>query len=619
MSGVGIFDDPEHEIFVAPPDPTARWDDDIENYDRENLTDAFGTGDYALEGRCGFVFHVSCWSLLEKVLHPATVPCARLYEVCQSIPRLDIFLSWGHNYGGLVASDAVHYFPWDVRERFLDPYDYDDESDTSEHLRAAAVDSYQDHMSRMARRSSSQGSDIVEDSSENDQDSSHNTDNLADEQFDNNELGTSEEIDYTNRSMRNSPGRSSRHTADGSIEAHMGPTTLDSLRSSEKDRGPEDGEDQVAEYDSSAMQEQCVVAEYHDDAPRPIRNFVGVGPSIAGVIPRSSPSDSGSDYFRSDDTDHMPRLQSAVPTSDPYNVPEVQKLLMEDPLLPPVTPLYHSAFAGDLFARLPEEIRTAIASCLVTSDALSLRTASRSFWHIFYSQQFWKSRFSLLHSDRSWLFEALDGDGIRDWRYLYRRTSDLSFSAALQNRKRIWPLAIGIRSILCQDDLENSESYDMATSGHTNPQNTENPKSIEVAGMVESQPAPSQLVRGCRITRRQRLTLSEPGKLSHIAFSLVLVGNTKYISGLRFVASKTSHQIGYRSPREHLLLLDSRLKGWRIAVGARGIQGIQCVLDDMEADSPWFGSVEDACITDRLADCDIRNVDFGLDVSFIFF
>lgn len=562
---------------------------------------------------------MSCWTLLEKVFHPATVPCARLYEVCQSIPRTDIFLIWGHDYGGLVASDTVHYFPWDVAQRFLDPHQHDDEPNTPEHLRACPVDSYQDHRSRLTRRNSSEGDDIVEDSSENDQGSSNNTDKLTYGRSDDNELGASEEIDRTNRSMNNSSGQSCRDTAPDSIEERMGPTTLEASRSSKHDRGSDDGEIQAAESGRSAMQEQRFAAEDHNEALQPSRNFVRDGPSTAGVIPRSSPSDSGSEYFPSDESDHVPRLRPAVPNSDPYNVPEVQKLLMEDPLLPPATPLHHSVFAGDVFARLPEEIRTAIANYLVTSDALSLRIASRSFWHIFYSQQFWKSRFTLLHSDRSWLFEALDGDVIRDWRYVYRRTSDLSFSPALQNRKRIWPLALGILNILCQDDLQHFEEHNTAISQYKNPHDTENLKRIEVAGLINSQPFPSRLGQGCRIMHRQRLTLSEPEKLSHIAFSVVFVGNTTYISGLRFVSSKTSQQIGYRSPREHSLMLDSRLKGWRIAIGARGVQGIQCVLDDNEADSPWFGSVEDACITDRLADCDIRTVDFGLDVSCISF
>lgn len=612
---MGIFDDPGNGVFFAPPDPTARWDDDLEHYDRENSADAFGTGDYALGGRCGFPFHVSCWALLEKVFHPANVPCARLYGVCQSLPRSDIFFSWGHDYGGLVASDTVNHLPWGVQERFLDPHQYgsDDENKTPEHERASAVSSHQDHMSRLTRRSSQVGGDIEEQNSENTMDSNEHTDELSDDVSDTSELGVSEES--TNPSMRDIYGHpESRVVEEDSLEESVLSTTLEASESIEDDQSWDGGEDPVAEYDSSVIQESRFATDYFNETQQSGRNFVRNSLSTAGVIPQSSPSDSDSEYMPSEDSDHVPRLHPAVPTSDPYNIPEVQMLLMESPQVPPFSPVQNSLFTGDVFVKLPEEIRTVIANYLVTSDALSLRTASRSFWHIFYSQQFWKSRFVLHHSDRSWLFEALDGNVIRDWRYLYRRTSNLYSSPALQNRRRIWPLAIRILDILCLEDLQYHEDHE--TSHSFDILDTDDQKIIGVAGLINSQPTPSHIRQGCRIMHRQRLTLSEPEKLSYIAFSEVRVGNTTYISGMRFVSAKTSQQIGYRSPREHSLTFKSRLKGWRIAVGARGIHGIQCVIADGEAQLPWFGSVEDACITDRLANCDIRTVDFGLDVSF---
>lgn len=80
----------------------ARWDDEGYNPEEDDFTDAFGAGEYILKGRYGYVFHVSCWLLLEQVFRPAPVPCARLFEVCQSLPMPGAFFSWGHENGGVV-------------------------------------------------------------------------------------------------------------------------------------------------------------------------------------------------------------------------------------------------------------------------------------------------------------------------------------------------------------------------------------------------------------------------------------------------------------------------------------------------------------------------------------
>lgn len=110
MSGVGLHDDPETGLYVAPPDPTTRWDH--YNYDRSDFTDAFGVG-YSIGQRRGFISHESCSKLLEKAFERTLVPCVRLYDICQPLaqPLGEDFLSWGHGYGGLVAVDAARFLP----------------------------------------------------------------------------------------------------------------------------------------------------------------------------------------------------------------------------------------------------------------------------------------------------------------------------------------------------------------------------------------------------------------------------------------------------------------------------------------------------------------------------
>ena len=61
----------------------------------------------------------------------------------------------------------------------------------------------------------------------------------------------------------------------------------------------------------------------------------------------------------------------------------------------------------------------------------------------------------------------------------------------------------------------------------------------------------------------------------------------EYISGIRLTCEALAIQLGYRTNKEHTLDV-TFLAGFNLAVGARGIQGIQCILDN-GLQSPWFG------------------------------
>ncbi len=78
--------------------------------------DAFGVArSFETNGRRGIIFHDSCWSLLERALHPAPVPLAKLFEVCDSLPMAmeGGCLNWGHDYGGLHVVNSTEFFPWE--------------------------------------------------------------------------------------------------------------------------------------------------------------------------------------------------------------------------------------------------------------------------------------------------------------------------------------------------------------------------------------------------------------------------------------------------------------------------------------------------------------------------
>lgn len=134
---------------------------------------------------------------------------------------------------------------------------------------------------------------------------------------------------------------------------------------------------------------------------------------------------------------------------DPYHVPEIRLLPLEDPKTPQFTSLaQRQNIVPNCFTALPQEICFEIASYLPTVDALSARRASRSFIPIFYNNLFWASRFRA-DADRSWLFESREWNKTSDWRWLYHRTNRVHRDGGIQNRERVWKLIQQVQRILC--------------------------------------------------------------------------------------------------------------------------------------------------------------------------
>lgn len=111
--------------------------------------------------------------------------------------------------------------------------------------------------------------------------------------------------------------------------------------------------------------------------------------------------------------------------SNPYNISEVEKLLNDDPKLPPPIDdmLIHDKdrkCRNDCFLGLPLEIIGEIATHLPTKNALRPRQVSRPFIYLFYSQTFWASRFGA-NGERGYLFDVRRNPQARDWRSLYPR------------------------------------------------------------------------------------------------------------------------------------------------------------------------------------------------------
>ncbi|KAK3306367.1 uncharacterized protein B0T15DRAFT_395083 [Chaetomium strumarium] len=120
LTGVGRYTDPTRGAFIAPRNPSARWDDP--GYESPD-EDQFGAmSQPEINGKRGLIFHAACWSLLEQAFYPNPVPHDRLFEVCDSLPYVmdGSSLNWGHDYGGLAILKDKEFFPWEPR--FADRY-----------------------------------------------------------------------------------------------------------------------------------------------------------------------------------------------------------------------------------------------------------------------------------------------------------------------------------------------------------------------------------------------------------------------------------------------------------------------------------------------------------------
>ena len=299
-------------------------------------------------------------------------------------------------------------------------------------------------------------------------------------------------------------------------------------------------------------------------------------------------------------------------SSDPYDIPDVERLLTEKPQAPwPSTtcPAFIiPAIRGECFSALPEELCAEIATYLPTTDVLNARLASRAFWPTFHSQQFWGSRFRG-GSDRSWLFEAWDGERARDWRWLYRRTNDAHIGPGLQNRKRIWTLILKLLDILSLrwNALPESSSaclidFEISPWSHAGGDLREEPANIFY-----------RLEEGCRLLHKQRVSV--PDNLAQFSASSVRVGDLEYIAGIKLsTATGETIQLGYQAVNERSLAL-SDIRGFNLAIGLRGIQALQCITGG--ASTPrWLGCLDDSPKTKRLALSDrVAALEAGFDVS----
>lgn len=286
---------------------------------------------------------------------------------------------------------------------------------------------------------------------------------------------------------------------------------------------------------------------------------------------------------------------------DPYLVPEIQQLPLETPSPPDVFQL--SPSSTGVFSDIPLEIIADISQYLSTKDYLNARSALRSFYAVFHMRRFWASRF-LPNADRASVFESEDWETSCDWLWLYHRTAN--GSPGVRNRERVWRLANKVKEILSSKWIDSSP-YPCA--------NTIGMEWREAAAdvLLGAYQSDLTLYKGCREFHHKNVCIP-PGQLSNLACSLVQLGDTTYVTGIRFVLTQGEDiRLGYIAD-EHIISIGF-LTGFHLAVGSRGIQAIKCILGGDE-ESPWLGCPDNAPKTKRVSFPEpIANIEARFDVS----
>ena len=258
----------------------------------------------------------------------------------------------------------------------------------------------------------------------------------------------------------------------------------------------------------------------------------------------------------------------------------------------------------DCFSCFPWEILELIAINLPTGDALRLRLASRSFLPIFDSQIFWASRFHPA-AERGFMFEAHEQSEIPDWRGLWRATVNPA-DCGIRNRRRIWSIIQVVGRLL---DLRLCPTHQSQQPDDRSLDNA----AMSVAAGLWHESGTRRFYEGCKVQGYQRITI--PSNLLQLAATVVNIAGATYISGIRFVGAADSEvSLGYITKRSEVRVRVSRLSGFELAMGSRGLRALRGIVNKGNR-LPWLGDPTDTPITERLIEPESMSmIEAGYDV-----
>lgn len=250
--------------------------------------------------------------------------------------------------------------------------------------------------------------------------------------------------------------------------------------------------------------------------------------------------------------------------------------------------------ANDIFRRFPFELLQMIVSELSPVEVITLRQSSTVFRHLPLSESFWRSQF-LPGGMFECLFDALkDGAYNRSvsWSTAYHRLIQISSSASLKNRRRVWKLsqvlgdicdkAAGIQDPFGDIDAPGIESRSESSR--------EDDEVAEVRVGRCLRPFNQSFTTGSRVLRYyDDAYIADP---MYMSASVVRIQGKTYVSGITW--GGMCWDSGYTGHRESVVLCwlgeheTCRIVGLHLALDQQGIRGI-CAVTSKDRLLSWAG------------------------------
>jgi hypothetical protein len=280
---------------------------------------------------------------------------------------------------------------------------------------------------------------------------------------------------------------------------------------------------------------------------------------------------------------------------------------------------------GNCFTKLPPEILGYIMTFMYTNDVKTLSHTCKALKIYIPAEldtSFWASRFQVPF-EFGFVFEAQQFKRKLDLRSLYFKiVSAIPKSPGLQSREHIWGF------------IQSPISELLSLRWNSNPilqptsEIEDKLRWKEVYGDLRQRegrhPPQYGFKRGCKRFYRQRTLI--PTLIHQIVISSIIIGNTSYITGLRFISPKGPEitlgytAIGDNSSPNFLdqVINATSIQGFIIALGSKGIQALRLVFNLGQL-SPWVGYPDGFLKTRRLGNFkSIAALEAGFDVSFYY-
>jgi hypothetical protein len=269
----------------------------------------------------------------------------------------------------------------------------------------------------------------------------------------------------------------------------------------------------------------------------------------------------------------------------------------------------------DNFTRLPPEILEHVFNYLPSCDVANARLASRTFASIILSEGFWASRFRQGFEFQH-IFE-ISSNPPQSWRTLYAILRNGAESApGLDNRRRIWGLGQKIQSLYSQ--MIESSCHGSSVATLFEPSLPKDTGGWHLAKASLEPPTSTTFRYGCRPLRSRLIQSSSPLNISQVSVSFVLINDSRFIAGLRFIAEDgSSHRLGYIHPADEesiSLPAQSSIQECYFAVDVAGIKAIAVRPTDGTL-SPWVGERGNLPLWHLSTSSDIHRIKAEFDVS----